>query len=190
MGQNFTNVGINSYSNTNFWISFQFCSYMKEDPYKNCVNPLPVCIVLQILDWLHPYRTYPNLVCMDIANLTCIALFLSFLICPGKYTDITTDNQYFLLNNMDLYLGLRKFSLKSSSNAKLESATKVTLTSTSQKSMEEGVCIIHTFSHNNLCYLVQTTIHKILMHCTVFQRVNGLYNGSVKLTSYYTTSDK
>ena len=115
-----------------FRLRRQKMSWSKNDPPPKRVKPCPVTIVLWLLE-----RAYNSVIPlesdMSMADMVCIAFF--FLLRPGEYTGITTDNQAFTLNDVYLYLGKRKLSLATAIDSELEAATSCALHFTTQKNL-------------------------------------------------------
>ena len=190
VGQRFSRMGsvdprLDSYGNLDFRLTRQFRGYKKTDPAKLRVKPLPVCIVLRILEYCFEN---PIPMRLAVANMICIAFF--FCLRPVEYTGTTTDDQAFSLNDITLYLLDRRLSLKDATDDEIEAATQVTYRFTKQKNEEEGVTIAHARSEHHLCCPVWSTIRQVLMHRRAFARFNRPFNGAVKLASYYTDAGK
>ena len=156
---------LDSYGNLDFRLTRQFRGYKKTDPAKLRVKPLPVCIVLRILEYCFENPTPMR---RAVANMICIAFY--FCLRPGEYTGTTTDDQAFSLNDITLYLLNRRLSLKDASDDEIEAATQVTYRFTRQKNEEEGVTIAHARSEHHLCCPVRSTIRQVLMHRRAFER--------------------
>ena len=178
---------LNLFGKIDFRLARQLRSYTKSDPPKIRVKPIPVCIVLSALEFAAgDAHGSPTL--LAIANLMCIAFY--FCLRPGEYTGTTTDDQAFSLNNVNLFVGGRRLSLKDSSDADILASTRVHLTFDKQKNMEEGTVLAHARSDHPTCCPVVATIRQVMMHREAFRRFNRPFNGAVKLASYYTTDGK
>ena len=97
-----------------FRLGGQLRSYMKSDPPKNRVKLLPVCIVINALEFAASTE-HGSPMLLAIANLTCITFF--FCLRPDKYTGTTMDDWAFSLDNVKLFVGGHRLSLKDSSDA-------------------------------------------------------------------------
>jgi hypothetical protein len=94
-----------------------------------------------------------------IANMIAIAFF--FLLRPGEYTGTTTDDAFFRLQDVSLYIGARRLDTMPASHAELQAATSVAHTFTTQKNDKRGEKMIHSRSGNALCYPVCASIRRI-----------------------------
>ena len=157
-------------------------SYRKKDAPPTRVKPLPVTIVMAVLD--NAFRQEPSLERKAIANMICIAFY--FCLRPGEYTGTTTDDQAFALNDVAFFLGGRKLDNDTATDAAIASATHVTLTFTTQKNGDKGTELAHGLSGHPWCCPVRSAARQLLQHRAHFQRRDLQYNGSVKLATYYT----
>ena len=87
---------------------------------------------------------------MSMADIICIAFF--FLLRPGEYTIITTDDVTFILDNVYLYLGKRKLFLATATDNELGAAISCVLYFTTQKNLQKGNVIAQSCSlHKHFC---------------------------------------
>jgi hypothetical protein len=84
----------------NFQIQHQIKAYEKTDDPPRCVKPVPIVIVIYILQMA--YDEYHAVTSMAIANMICIALF--FLLFPGEFTGTTSDDTPFRLQDVGIYI--------------------------------------------------------------------------------------
>ena len=73
---------------------------------------------------------------------------------------MTTDDQAFLLDDVELFLGNCKLSINNSVDFEIEAATKIHYTFTKQRNTEEGTIIAQARSKHHLCCPVLSTIGK------------------------------
>jgi hypothetical protein len=111
------------------------------------VKPVPITLIIQVLRFA--LFTGPTSERIAIAHMICIAFF--FCLCPGKYTGTTTDDQAFSLDDILFHLGDRMLNNTSSSDHKIEAATAVKYTFTTQKNGDRGTIIAHARSGDNVC---------------------------------------
>jgi hypothetical protein len=119
-----------------------------------------------------------------IANMIVIALF--FLLCPGEYTGeytgTTTDDAFFCMQDVGLYIGARRLNTMSASYAELHAATSVAYTFTTQKNCKRGEKMIHSRSDNALCCPVCASIR-----CIKHLRLHGA-KSTAPIAAYYSGS--
>jgi len=190
VGQGFARVGatdprFNAFGKTEFRLARQLRSYKKFDKPAKRVKPLPVCVVIAILETgarASSDRT------MMLADMTCVAFF--FCLRPGEYTGTVTDDQAFSLDDITLFLNTRQLSLRDSSDHDLLAATHVNYCFTRQKNMNDGQVIAHARSDHRRCCPVLATIRMVLYHRASFKKFNRPFTSSVKLASYYSATGK
>ena len=107
-----------------YWIQSQLRPFEKNDPAPIRVKPIPITLVIHAL--LFTYRTNPTPERLVVANMMCIAFF--FCLRHGEYTRITTDDQAFALNEVPLFIGIRRLHNKHYSEPELLAATSLQLT--------------------------------------------------------------
>jgi hypothetical protein len=93
-----------------------------------------------------------------ITDMISIAFF--FLLRPGEYTITTTDDAFFRMQDVSLYVGARCLDTMLSSHAELQAATSVAYTFTTQKNGKCGEKMIHSRSGNVLCCPVCASIRR------------------------------
>lgn len=104
-------------------------NYAKEDPPPRWVKPVPVTLVLYLLNLAHNIdRTNDSIA---IANMICIAFY--FLLQPGEYTGTSTDDHPFLVRDVQLYLGNRPLDYLMAPIHQIQAASSVLYTFTKQK---------------------------------------------------------
>jgi hypothetical protein len=84
-----------------------------------------------------------------IADMICITFF--FLLRPGEYTGTTSDDTPFCLEDVSAYVRDRKLHLFLCSESKLDAATLVSYTFTTQKNCTRYEKIVQGRSGNTLC---------------------------------------
>lgn len=157
-------------------------SYRKTDAPPTRVKPLPITIVMDVLD--NAFRRAPSAERKAVANMICIAFF--FCLRPGEYTGTTTDDQAFALNDVAFFLGGRKLNNATATDSEISSATHLTLTFTTQKNGDKGTELAHSLSGHAWCCPVRSAARQFLHHRDHFRCSHLAYNSSVKLASFYT----
>ena len=192
VGQRFAALGaddprLNSVGKLQFRLQRQIRGYSKLDAPKHRVKPLPICVVLSILK-LTFSAVSPSSLGSTCANMICLGFF--FCLRPGEYTGTTSDDQAFALEDVGLFLGLRRLSLQEAQDFEILSATKVTLTFTKQKNANNGQIIAHARSGNPSCCPVVAVIRQIMHHRQQCRHFHRAYDGTVKLASFYTPTGR
>ena len=159
----------------------QLWSFEKNDPSSIRVKPIPITLVIHALLFAYQTHTMPER--RAVANIMYIAFF--FCLRPGEYIGTTTDDQVFSLNDVALFLGTRQLHNKHSSEPELSAATSLQLMFTTQKNNNQGVIIAHACSNVVLCCPVSAATCQILLHRSHSGCLNLLFDGTVKLDSYY-----
>eukprot|EP00980_Cylindrotheca_fusiformis_P029345 scaffold23366_cov215-Cylindrotheca_fusiformis.AAC.1 len=96
-----------------------------------------------------------------IADMLCLGFF--FLLRPGEYTgSASTDSSPFRLADITFYLGGLRLDTATTSDARLQSATFVTLEFTSQKNGVRGEVIGHGLSGNPSFCPVRAAARRVL----------------------------
>ena len=148
----------------NYRIQSQLQLFEKTDPVPVRVKPIPITLVIRAL--LFASQTNRTLECKMAANMMCIVFF--FLLCPGEYTKMTTDDHAFALDNVALFIGTRRLHNKNSSEPELLTSMMLQSTFTTQISNNCGVIIVHARSNNVLCYPVSAATCQPLLHHSTF----------------------
>ena len=160
-------------------------SWKKGDAPPKRVKPCPITIVIWLLN-----RAYDSDISnhsdMSMADMICIAFF--FLLRPGEYTGITTDDAAFSLNDVYLYLGKRKLPLATATDAELKASTSCALHFTTQKNLRKGDVIAQSSSHHSRCCPVKALVRLVLRHREHFRSKNIPFDGTVQLASYYSNN--
>ena len=185
VGQGFTSVGapdprLNSFGKQDFCLGRQIRSYSKVDRPPVRVKPLPICVVLRILD---VGLSSSSVRSKALANLTCIAFY--FCLRPGEYTGTTSDDHAFSLDDVGLFSLDQRLSLRDTPDHLLRAATHVTYTFTKQKNMNNGQVIAHARSGHHLCCPVLATIRQVLLLRDYCHRFHQPFLGSRRLASYF-----
>ena len=93
------------------------------------------------------------------ADMTCLGF--CFLLRPGEHTGTTNDNAAFTLGDVSFSIGTKQLSLAHSPWRKLEAATSVSLTFTTQKNQDKGDAMRHGRSRHSLCCPVQAALRLV-----------------------------
>jgi len=141
VGQTFAAMGspdprLTSQGKMDFRITRQLRFYSKEDPPPDRVKPVPVAVLMWILQAAAlSHRTGTRV----IADMICLAFF--FLLRPGEYTATPSDTTPFRLADVRLASGGVYLDLFQATDAQLDTATFVSLTFTNQKNGVRGEVI-------------------------------------------------
>jgi hypothetical protein len=112
-----------------FRIQRQLKSYAKTDDPPRRVKPVPIIIVVYILQLA--YDAARGVADTAIADMICITFF--FLLRLGEYTGTTSDDTPFCLEDVSAYVRDKKLNMLLCSEAELDAATLVYYTFTTQK---------------------------------------------------------
>jgi hypothetical protein len=140
-----------------FRIRRQLRAYKKEDSPPSRVKPISIIIIGYILDLAYGAERKDDE--QAIADMIAIAFF--FLLRPGEYTGTTTDDAYFCMQDVSLYIHQRRLDTMLVTYTELDSATSVAYTFTTQKNGTRGEKMIHSRSGNALCCPVWASIRSI-----------------------------
>ena len=166
-----------TFGEIDFRLSSQYRAYKNDDPPPKRVNPAPVKLIIQALNFAHHERPTPER--KAILNMICVVFF--FCLRPG----ITTDDQAFALADVVLFLGGRRLNNALKSDVKIQAANAVHLIFTTQKNGDKGEAIAHARSGDPYCCPVTAVIRQIMLHRREFRRHGVPYDGSVILATYY-----
>ena len=133
---------------------------------------------------MHVIIYLPTMKKESVANMLYITFFCMR---PSKYTGTTSNKQVFALQDITLYIGLRRLNNDTYTDLELEAATQTTYCFTKQKNQHGGDVIAHATNADMLCCPVKATIQQFMIHRKKRQKSNKPYNGKVKLASYYNT---
>ena len=100
---------------------------------------------------------------MAMADMICIARIF-FLLRPGEYTGITTNDAAFSLNDVYLYLGKIRISLATATDAEFKAATSCALYFAAYKNLQKGDVIAKSSSHHFQCRPVKALVLIVLHH--------------------------
>ena len=170
-----------AFGKIDFRLSSMYSAYRKEDPPAMRVNPAPVKLVIQALNFSHHERLTPER--QAVSNMICIAFF--FCLRPGEYTGTTTDDQAFALKDVVLFLGGRRLDNALTSDVEIQAATAVHLIFTTQKNGDKGEAIAHARSGDPYCCPVTAIIRQLMIHRREFRRRDTPFDESVILATYY-----
>ena len=127
---------LNQFGDIDFCIQRQLAGYKREDPPPNRVKPIPV----QILCHLHAIA-FSAAIAGNQAIADMIALAFFFLLRPGEYTGMQTNNRPFYLEDAQLWIGSQHFLSTTIPLHDLQCVTFATLTFTTQKNSVRGEVI-------------------------------------------------
>jgi hypothetical protein len=102
----------------NFSIQRQIKAYEKTDDRPRCVKPVPIIIIVYILQMV--YKAFCDVAYLAIADMICIAFF--FLLRPGEFMSTTLDDTPFHLQDVGIIRD-RKLDLFQCSDSDLDAAT-------------------------------------------------------------------
>jgi hypothetical protein len=143
-----------------FRIQRQIKAYAKTDDPPRRVKPVPIIIVVYILQLA--YDAARGVADTAIADMICITFV--FLLHPGEYTGTTSDNTPFFLKDVTAYVRNRKLVFFLCSEAELDAATSVFYTFTTQKNGTRDEKIVQGCSGNAFCCPVRATVQRIKHH--------------------------
>jgi hypothetical protein len=145
------------HSDIDFRIQRQIKVYAKTDDTPPRVKPVPIIIVVYILQLA--YNAARGVANTDIADMICIAFF--FLLHPGEYTGTTSDDTPFRLEDDSAYVRDRELDLFLCSEAELDAATSVSYTFKTQKNGTRDEKVFQGRSGNALCCPFRATVLRI-----------------------------
>jgi len=165
VGQAFSLLGTkdprkDAHGNIDFRITRQLRAYNKTDTPPRRVKPLPISIILHILNAAH--NLHPTASNKIISDVICIAFY--FLLRPGEYTGTTADDHPFLLRDVSLHLGTRTLNIMTDPLHLITAATACSYKFTRQKNGTENEVVTHGRSDNLLCCPTRATIRLVLYH--------------------------
>jgi hypothetical protein len=143
-----------------FRIQRQLKSYAKTDDPPRRVKPVPIIIVVYILQLV--YDAARGVADTSIADMICIAFF--FLLRPGEYTGTTSDDTPFRLEDVSAYVHDRELNVLLCSESELDAATSVYYTFTTQNNGTRDDKIVQGRSGNALYCPVRATVRRIKHH--------------------------
>jgi hypothetical protein len=124
---------MNSSQNIDFRLTRMFSCWKKNDPPPNRVKPIPIQVIRNIL---FVASNSNNPLILRTADMIVLAFF--FLLRPGEYTASPSDTVPFDFKSVQLFIGLRRLDLTTSTDAQLQCATFCSLTFTLQKNGVQG----------------------------------------------------
>jgi hypothetical protein len=165
VGQKFARMGApdirkDTSGSIDFRIQRQLRHYAKLDPPPARVKPVPITIVIYILQQAYGTNRHPDR--CAIANTIVIAFF--YLLRPGEYTGTTTDDAAFTLADIGLHVGNRRLDTFSAPAHDILAATAASYTFTTQKNGTRNETITHGRSGDPYCCPVTATIRLVLYH--------------------------
>jgi hypothetical protein len=113
------------------------------------------------------------------AIVDMIAITFFFLLRPSEYTGTTSNDTPFQLQDMHLYIGTLRLDTMLCTDAKINAATSVSYTFTTQKNGTRNDKIVHGLSSTGLCCPVRATARRIK-----YFRLKGV-NCTVPIASIY-----
>jgi hypothetical protein len=161
-----------------FRIQRQISSYNKFDQPPCRVKPIPIIIIIYILE--QAYDNHRSDSDLAIANMIVITLF--FRLRPCQYTCTTSDDAPFRLQDVHLYIGGRKLDSSTASLVELDAATSVSYKFTTQKNRFRDEKLVQGRSGRGLCCPVKATVRRIKHHRLHKSKPN------VPISAYYRTS--
>jgi len=185
VGQKFARVGTkdirkDSTGAIDFRMQRQLRCWKRQDAPPTRVKPVPITIIMHILKQACGTARHHDR--QMIANITCVAFY--YLLRPGECTGTTTDDQPFLLEDMELFLDDKRLNTMTAPLAEIEAATSVAYAFTTQKNGTRGEKTLHGRSGHHLCCPVKATIRMITYH----RRHRS--PPTAPIASYYTTKNR
>ena len=181
VAQKFTRMGTEDpWKTVHGVIDYQIQSQLRSFENNNLtpvrVKCVPITLVVHAL--LFAYQTNPTLECRVIANMECIAIFSCLR--PSKYTGPTTDDQAFALDDVALFIRTRRLIMSILLNLNYLRLRR-------SKNNNRGIISAYACSTNVLCCPVSAVTWQLLLHRSTFSRLNVPFDGTIKLTSYYSS---
>ena len=158
----------------------------KQDPPPARVKPLPVTIVLFLVNLAYQPQGNPNLPreqSRAYADMICLAFY--YLLRPSEYSHPDASASVFTLDDVHCYIGQRKLDIATASYAELTTATSVRLHFDTQKNQRRGDVLAHARSNHRLCCPVLALTRLLWSHRCWFSRTATPFDGTVRLASYY-----
>jgi hypothetical protein len=186
VGQKFARMGApdirkDATGSIDFRIQRQLRHYAKLDPPPARVKPVPITIIIYILQQAYgPVRHDDR---CAIANIIVIAFF--YLLCLGEYTGTTTDDAAFSLADIGLHVGDRRLNLFTAPAHDIFASTAASYTFTTQKNGTRNETITHGRSGDPYCCPVMATIRLVLYHLG-----RKTVTPKTPIASYYTTNNR
>jgi hypothetical protein len=158
VGQTFARLGArdirkDAYVDIDFWIYRQFQAYTKEDDPPSRVKPVPIIVIIYILQKAFGDLPLPNR--QAVADMCTIAFY--FLLRPGEYTGTTSDDTPFRLQYVALHVGTRRLDNMLASLPDIQAADSVSYTFTTQKNGTNGEILTHGLRGDALACPVKAT---------------------------------
>ena len=135
---------------TNFRLACQMRAYRKQNAPPKRVKPLPITIVLHVLNAAYASNSQGQ---RAIADMITVAFF--YLLRPGEYTGTTTNDTPFRLRDVTLHLEQKQLTAQAA--VEIEAATAVTYEFTTQKNGIKGERLSYGRSGHG-CYCTITHI--------------------------------
>jgi hypothetical protein len=152
-----TDIRKDAFGEIDFRLTRQFWCYKKEDPPPSRVKPVPILIIIFILNQACSSTSIPYR--QAVAEMITITFY--FLLRPGEYSGTTSDYTPFHLQEVELHVGDRLLDTMSSSSADLDAATMVSITFTTQKNGKKGEVITHGLSTDPLVCPIKDVVRRI-----------------------------
>jgi hypothetical protein len=135
-----------------------FDATARKTPPPSRVKPVPIIIVIFILHQAHNQSsTQERQAISDI-----IAFYFYFLLRPGEYTGIISDDTPLRLTDVELHVDSRAINPVQCSDDDLHAATFVSFTFTTQKNGTKGEVSTHGLSTDPLACPVKAIVRRIL----------------------------
>jgi hypothetical protein len=165
---------------TDFRIQRQLKSFAKVDSPPTRVKPVPITVLLHVL--AHAYGAQSNDIRQSVADMIVIGFY--FLLRPGEYTGTSSDGAPFRIRDISLFVNDTRIDILTATASKIESASAVSYTFTTQKNANKNEVLMHGRSTDRLCCPVTATIRRILYH----RRHSTPH--SAPIASYYTPTGR
>lgn len=140
--------------------------WSKSDPPPARVKPAPITFVLFLSNLAHRHVAAndigPSSAERATADMICVAFY--FLLRPSVYAGTDPDHASFTLDDVHLYIGVRKLDIATAPKRDLQLATSVRLHFTTQKNQRRGDIIAHGRAPHPYCCPVKATVRLILAH--------------------------
>jgi hypothetical protein len=147
-----------AYGDIDFRIYRQFRAYTKEDDPPSRAKPVPIIVIVYILQ-----QAFGNLPLPDrqaVADMCNIAFY--FIVRPGEYTGTTSDHTPFRLQDVALHVGTRRLDNMLASLTDIQTVDSVSYTFTTQKNGTKGKILTHVLSGDALACPVKANIRRLI----------------------------
>jgi hypothetical protein len=162
-GQTFARLGArdirkDAYGDIDFRIYRHFRAYTKEDDFPSRVTPVPIIVIIYILQQAFGDLPLPDR--QAVADMCTIAFY--FLLRPGEYTGKTSDDIPFRLQDVALHVGTLRLDNMLASLTDIQAADSVSYTFTTQKNDTKGEILTHGLSGDALACPAKATIRHLI----------------------------